>query len=168
MEVNDVVPTKQRPHCGKKAVHNGIELFAVRGGHPADLYPVQVVQVAVIIKGGSGHMAAFAIINGDLVAPLYHTAGQGFYHNLNAALSGGNALVTDHCDFHGRPPYCAPWPVNTTPKVLNRILISRLGDQLSMYWQSRRTTSSKSSIWDRPLTCHSPVMPGRMDSRRLW
>ena len=53
MEVNDVVPTEQRLHRGKKAVHNGIELFAVGGGDPADLYPVQVVQVAVIIKGGS-------------------------------------------------------------------------------------------------------------------
>lgn len=75
MEVNDVVPTEQRPHCGKKAVHNGIELFAVGGGHPTDLYPVQVVQAAVIIKGDPGHMTAFAIINGDPVAPLYHTAG---------------------------------------------------------------------------------------------
>ena len=54
MEVNDVVPTEQRPHCGKKAVHNGIELFAVGGPISADPYPVQVVQVAVIIKGGSG------------------------------------------------------------------------------------------------------------------
>ena len=40
--------------------------------------------------------------------------------------------------------------------------------QCSMYSVSRRTTSSKSVISLRPLTCHIPVIPGLVDIRLLW
>ncbi len=56
--------------------------------------------------------------------------------------------------------YFAPLPNNTTPTVWNKILISRRRDQLSIYSRSYFTTSSKSSILLRPLTCHIPVSPG--------
>lgn len=37
-----------------------------------------------------------------------------------------------------------------------------------MYSVSSRTTSSKSVISLRPLTCHIPVIPGLVDIRLLW
>lgn len=39
---------------------------------------------------------------------------------------------------------------------------------LLMYSLSSRTTSSKSVISLRPLTCHMPVMPGLIARRTLW
>ena len=64
---------------------------------------------------------------------------------------------------HKNTIYMAPLRVITTHTVLNRIWISRLRDQFSMYSRSRRTTVSKSRILLRPLTCQRPVIPGRVD-----
>lgn len=64
--------------------------------------------------------------------------------------------------------HSAPRPVKTTATVLNSSLTSPHRDQLSMYFTSSATTSSKFWMLLRPLTCHSPVMPGFIDNRRLW
>ena len=48
------------------------------------------------------------------------------------------------------------------------ILISSPRLQLSIYCTSSFTTSSKSVISFRPLTCHNPVMPGFALKRRFW
>ena len=50
--------------------------------------------------------------------------------------------------------------LNTTNTVLNRIFISIPIFQFSIYSLSSLTTSSKSVISLRPLTCHIPVIPG--------
>ena len=63
-------------------------------------------------------------------------------------------------------PYSAPFPVNTTATVCSRILKSRERLQLSIYLRSSFTTSSKSVMSERPLTCHRPVRPGVMEMRR--
>ena len=63
--------------------------------------------------------------------------------------------------------HSAPRPVKTTATVLNSSLMSPHKDQLSMYFTSSATTSSKFWMLLRPLTCHSPVMPGFIDNRRL-
>ena len=62
--------------------------------------------------------------------------------------------------------HSAPFPVNTTATVCSRILKSRERLQLSMYLRSSFTTSSKSVMSERPLTCHRPVRPGVMEMRR--
>ena len=64
--------------------------------------------------------------------------------------------------------YIDPSLLNTTSTVFSRILISSPIFQLLMYSLSSRTTSSKSVISLRPLTCHMPVMPGLIASRTLW
>ena len=56
--------------------------------------------------------------------------------------------------------YIAPFLANTASKVFTRILRSMPTLQLEIYSVSMRTTSSKSVISLRPLTCHSPVIPG--------
>lgn len=56
---------------------------------------------------------------------------------------------------------------NTVITVLNSILISRLKFQLLIYSVSSLTTSSKSVISLRPLTCHIPVIPGLIAIRAL-
>ena len=55
--------------------------------------------------------------------------------------------------------------LSTTNTVLNSILMSSPMFQFSMYSLSSLTTSSKSVMSLRPLTCHMPVMPGLMASR---
>lgn len=61
--------------------------------------------------------------------------------------------------------YLAPLSLlNTTCIVLNNIFISRFKLQFSMYSTSMLTTSSKSVISLRPLTCHTPVSPGVIPS----
>src|SRR5262245_49037701 len=59
-----------------------------------------------------------------------------------------------------------PPPRITFTAVLARILQSNHNDQLLMYSQSSRTTSSKSFTAPLPLSCHNPVIPGFMLSRR--
>ena len=56
--------------------------------------------------------------------------------------------------------YSAPSCRSTTPTVLNRIRASSSQLQFRIYHSSSRTTSSKSVILLRPLTCHMPVIPG--------
>ncbi len=79
----------------------------------------------------------------------------------------GNAAVHhrirhNHTDvMHHLAPLCP----RTTTIVCRRILKSSVSDQLSMYSRSRRTTSSKSDMSLRPLTCHMPVRPGVIDRR---
>ena len=60
-----------------------------------------------------------------------------------------------------------PFPVSTTPTVLNNIFISSPMDQLAMYCVSKATTSSKFLMSLLPLTCHIPVNPGLMPSLAL-
>ena len=60
--------------------------------------------------------------------------------------------------------YIAPLCLNTTPRVLTRIFASNLKLQLVMYSVSNFTTSLKSVISLRPLTCHIPVNPGLHES----
>lgn len=57
-------------------------------------------------------------------------------------------------------PYSAPFRNRTTHTVLNRILISSHMFHSLIYFLSSRTTSSKSVMSLRPLTCHIPVIPG--------
>lgn len=61
-------------------------------------------------------------------------------------------------------PFCP----NTISTVLNKILISSINDHSAIYWVSSLTTSSKSVISLRPLTCHIPVRPGLIARRALW
>ena len=61
-------------------------------------------------------------------------------------------------------PHTDPSFFNTATTVLHKILISRAILQLLIYSVSRLTTSSKSVISLRPLTCHSPVSPGLVAS----
>lgn len=56
--------------------------------------------------------------------------------------------------------YSDPLPVSTTNTVLKRILRSIPKHQFFTYFISSFTTSSKSVISLRPLTCHMPVKPG--------
>ena len=55
----------------------------------------------------------------------------------------------------------------TTITVFKRILISNPISQFSIYSLSSLTTSSKSVISLRPLTCHIPVIPGLIASLAL-
>lgn len=64
--------------------------------------------------------------------------------------------------------YIDPSFLNTTNTVLNRIFISSPMFQFVIYSLSRRTTSSKSVISLRPLTCHMPVIPGLIASLARW
>ena len=57
-------------------------------------------------------------------------------------------------------PYIDPSLPRTVFTVLNKILISSAGVHSFIYFVSSLTTSSKSVISLRPLTCHMPVMPG--------
>lgn len=59
-----------------------------------------------------------------------------------------------------------PSPLITFTTVFAKILQSNHKDQLSIYSQSSRTISSKSLTPPLPYTCHSPVRPGLMLSRR--
>lgn len=52
--------------------------------------------------------------------------------------------------------------------VCRRIFISSPMFQFVIYSLSRRTTSSKSVISLRPLTCHMPVIPGLIASLARW
>lgn len=61
--------------------------------------------------------------------------------------------------------YLDPFPKITTQTVCNNIFTSCLNDHSSMYLRSSFTTSSKSLISLRPLTCHIPVNPGVMLNR---
>lgn len=63
--------------------------------------------------------------------------------------------------------YIEPSFCNTTSTVFKRILISSPIFQLSIYSLSSLTTSSKSVISLRPLTCHIPVIPGLIASLTL-
>ena len=56
---------------------------------------------------------------------------------------------------------------STTSTVFISIFISSPIFQFSIYSLSSLTTSSKSVISLRPLTCHMPVMPGLIASRAL-
>lgn len=58
--------------------------------------------------------------------------------------------------------YTDPSLFRTVITVLNKIFISNPKFQLLIYSVSSRTTSSKSVISLRPLTCHIPVIPGLM------
>lgn len=58
------------------------------------------------------------------------------------------------------PHYCDPFPVNITPTVLNKILMSSPIFHSAMYFVSSATTSSKSVMLLLPLICHIPVSPG--------
>lgn len=63
--------------------------------------------------------------------------------------------------------HMAPSCFNTVFTVLSNIFISRPILQLLIYSVSSFTTSSKSVICDRPLTCHIPVRPGFVARRAL-
>lgn len=64
--------------------------------------------------------------------------------------------------------YTDPSLFRTVITVLNKIFISNPKFQLLIYSVSSRTTSSKSVISLRPLTCHIPVIPGLMAILALW
>ena len=64
--------------------------------------------------------------------------------------------------------YIAPSFTKILLTVFNIIFKSCPMLQLSIYFVSRFTTSSKSVILLRPLTCHSPVIPGRNAMRARW
>ena len=64
--------------------------------------------------------------------------------------------------------YIEPSFLNTTNIVFNNIFISSPMFQFVIYSLSRRTTSSKSVISLRPLTCHMPVIPGLIASLARW
>lgn len=80
---------------------------------------------------------------------------------LEWQLLSATALSGDKPYLH----YMAPRFLRTAPTVLKRSLKSKPMDQLQMYSVSSLTTSSKSVISLRPLTCHMPVMPGFMARR---
>ena len=67
-----------------------------------------------------------------------------------------------------RMDHLAPLPRKTTITVLTRISISSFRHHSAMYFVSSSTTSSKSVISLRPLTCHIPVSPGLMARRLRW
>src|SRR5262245_48811306 len=67
---------------------------------------------------------------------------------------------TDHLD-----AYHAPFPPRTAAGVRKRMSRSVHSDRVRAYWRSSRTISSN-VVRLRPLTCHSPVMPG-MASRSV-
>jgi len=56
----------------------------------------------------------------------------------------------------------APFRASNTRNVFIRILTTSHRLHWSMYSTSRRTTSLKSRMSFRPLTCHRPVIPGLM------
>ena len=58
--------------------------------------------------------------------------------------------------------------LRTTITVLNNIFISSPMFQFVIYSLSRRTTSSKSVMSLRPLTCHIPVIPGLIANLARW
>lgn len=64
---------------------------------------------------------------------------------------------------HAEPSF-----LNTTSTVFSRILMSIPIFQFSIYSLSSLTTSSKSVILLRPLTCHIPVIPGLIASLAWW
>ena len=64
--------------------------------------------------------------------------------------------------------YIEPSFFRTTIIVLKNIFISSPIFQFVIYSLSRRTTSSKSVISLRPLTCHMPVIPGLIASLARW
>ena len=61
--------------------------------------------------------------------------------------------------------HSAPCPFRTTLTVFSIIFRSRRTLQFSIYSWSNLTTSSKSVISLRPLTCHIPVIPGFIPAR---
>ena len=114
-----------------------------------------------------------------------HLDCQFLHYNFNSALAAGNCLMPKHRNvqwrslvffihncplppFSPRPVYTDPSFLNTTSTVFSRILISNPIFQFSMYSLSSLTTSSKSVILLRPLTCHMPVIPGLMASLAWW
>lgn len=64
--------------------------------------------------------------------------------------------------------YTAPSLFNIINTVLQIILISIQILHSLMYWRSNLTTSSKSVMLLRPLTCHRPVIPGFIARRERW
>ena len=85
----------------------------------------------------------------------------------NRAFQKHYCTQTNKAFLPNRGSHFAPHPVKTTVTVLNRILISSPIDHCSMYLVSSSTTSSKSVISLRPLTCHIPVSPGLIASLAL-
>ena len=75
-----------------------------------------------------------------------------------------HSFTLSRCDHLTTLTYIAPSRCSTTNTVLNRILISSPMLQSLMYFVSSATTSSKSVISLRPLTCHIPVIPGLVAS----
>ena len=69
--------------------------------------------------------------------------------------------------FESALPYIDPSFFSTTITVFISIFISSPIFQFSIYSLSSLTTSSKSVISLRPLTCHMPVMPGLIASLAL-
>lgn len=65
-------------------------------------------------------------------------------------------------------PYTAPSFLITPTTVFQSIFTSTPKLHSSIYFVSNLTTSSKSVILLLPLTCQSPVRPGRNDIRALW
>lgn len=63
--------------------------------------------------------------------------------------------------------YTDPRLPKTTPTVFIKILISNRRFHSAIYLLSSLTTSSKSVISLRPLTCHMPVSPGLTASLTL-
>ena len=59
----------------------------------------------------------------------------------------------------------APSPARTAPGVRTRIFMSSHSDHVMAYCKSSRTMSSNVVLL-RPVTCHSPVMPGLTSRRR--
>ena len=62
----------------------------------------------------------------------------------------------------------APLPRKTAGTVCNKIFISSQSDQLSIYFKSKATQSSKLVIPLRPLICQRQVKPGFTLRRRRW
>lgn len=60
--------------------------------------------------------------------------------------------------------YIDPSLTKTVFTVIHKILISSAGLHSFIYFVSSLTTSSKSVMSLRPLTCHIPVMPGLIAS----
>src|ERR1700676_835983 len=60
----------------------------------------------------------------------------------------------------------APEPLITAIGVISSIFKSSQSDQVVAYLRSNRTISSNFT-WLRPITCHSPVIPGFASRIRL-
>ena len=119
-------------------------------------------------KPRARNMRAASVVDIDPISGGGKAVCQLIHNDLYAALARGDALVADDGYFKRFFIFhSAPVPLSTTATVLSTIFKSSHGLQLSMYSQSSRTTSSKSLIEERPLTCHIPVIPGRIERRRL-